>query len=142
MRLELTNQGPNKATLRTALLVEDNLTVRSVLRLHLEHRGWDVEEAQDAAWGLKRLCELDPQLVILDLIMPINDGMDAVQLIGTILKEKPAATLLVFSAVASDAEISRFLRQRGVEFFQKPSSEHRSFDKLLERVDALTRELN
>ena len=142
MMLEATHKGLDELMPRTALVVEDNPFVRSVLRLHLERRAWNVGEAQDASSGLMRLRELDPQLVILDLIMPINDGIDAIRLIGTIREEKPDVTLLVFSSVASEAAISRFLEQRGVEFFQKADAEHPSFDRLFERVEALGKELN
>jgi len=53
-----------------ALVVEDELPVRELLRLHLELAGFDVEESADGRDALRRLRESAFNLVILDVMLP------------------------------------------------------------------------
>jgi CheY-like chemotaxis protein len=125
-----------------ALVIEDNSVVRQFLRLELEHRGWTVAEAEDAYRGLLAFRESGPQLVTLDLVMPINDGLDALQLARMIREEDPEVILLVVSSFAANRDIQSFFQKQQVELFGKPTAGNPKFDKLLERVDDLYQELN
>jgi two-component system chemotaxis response regulator CheY len=60
--------------IRTALVVDDDPTMRAVLRHLLELEGWQVEEAAggEPAWRLYRECH--PDLVLTDLEMPRMSG--------------------------------------------------------------------
>ena len=126
----------------TALVIEDNSVVRQFLRLELEHRGWSVAEAEDAYRGLLAFRESGPQLVTLDLVMPINDGLDAMQLARMIREEDPEVILLVVSSFAANRDIQSFFQKHQLELFSKPTAGNPKFDKLLERVDDLYQELN
>jgi CheY-like chemotaxis protein len=85
----------------TALVVEDDSVAREFIRLKLETSGWNVCEAQNATAALSLFRHQRPQLVTLDLIMPINDGFDAMHLARIINQEAPEVALLVVSAVGS-----------------------------------------
>jgi len=56
------------------LVVDDEADLITVLRLGLEHEGFDVIDAVDGELGLKRAREERPDLVILDLMLPKLDG--------------------------------------------------------------------
>lgn len=56
------------------LLVEDNVPTREMLRLMLEKAGWGVIEAENGRVGLEKVLTLQPDLVLLDLMMPEIDG--------------------------------------------------------------------
>lgn len=58
----------------TALIVEDEANVRDILRRTLERAGWQVVEAADGQQGLERVAQAWPDLVLLDLMMPVMDG--------------------------------------------------------------------
>ena len=65
------------------LLVDDHAVVRSGLRAFLELLD-DMEvvgEASDGAEGLRRVAELSPNVVVMDLLMPVMDGIAATQAI-------------------------------------------------------------
>jgi CheY-like chemotaxis protein len=124
-----------------ALVIDDNSVVRQVIRLKLECKGWMVAEARDAPEGLEVFRQVRPQLVTLDLIMPINEGLDAVQLAQQIHDEDPEVTVLVVSGVPTQ-DVKDLLARRGLELFDKPSADNPTFDKLLVRVDTLFRELS
>lgn len=59
---------------RRVLLVEDDPRVRRVLRLALEDEGYHVSEAPDGEQGLADLPSVEPDVVLLDLMLPGRDG--------------------------------------------------------------------
>jgi len=121
----------------TALIIDDNSVVRSMLRLGLEWRGWSVVEAKNPYDGLVTFREVGPRLVTLDLVMPINDGVDALHLARMIRDEDPEAVLFVVSAFATKEDLKAFFQRQGVELFDKTNADSPNFDKLFERVDQL-----
>jgi response regulator RpfG family c-di-GMP phosphodiesterase len=74
--------------------------------------------------------------------MPINDGLDALQLARMIREEDSEVILLVVSSFAANRDIQSFFQKHQVELFGKPTAGNPKFDKLLERVDDLYQELN
>jgi len=59
-----------------ALVVDDDEAIRSLFRRSLEEDGWTVEEAENGAMALERSSERRPNLVLLDLMMPVMDGFE------------------------------------------------------------------
>jgi DNA-binding response OmpR family regulator len=59
---------------RSVLLVEDDARVRRVLRLALEDEGYEVSEAENGERGLEELGERPPDVVLLDVMLPDQDG--------------------------------------------------------------------
>jgi PAS domain S-box-containing protein len=58
------------------LLVEDDEPTRTLLRRTLQDDGWTVAEADNGQVGLDALEEVEPELVLLDLMMPKMDGFE------------------------------------------------------------------
>jgi two-component system chemotaxis response regulator CheY len=130
------------STSPTALVVDDNPVVRRYLRLRLKSSGWDVAEAQDAFAGLNAALELRPDLITLDLIMPINNGIDGLHLARHIRKESPETTILIVSGVASEQGVKEFMKKHQLEFFGKTDpSDVGGFAQLFARTDELLAEL-
>ena len=126
----------------TALVVDDNPVVRRYLRLRLESSGWSVAEAEDAFSGMNAARELRPDLITLDLIMPINNGIDGIHLARKIREESPDTTLLIVSGMASEDDVKSFLKKHNLEFFGKADpSEVGGFARLFARTDELLGEL-
>jgi signal transduction histidine kinase/DNA-binding response OmpR family regulator len=69
--------GSNDAD-RRALVVDDKLENREVLRRALEIEGWEVREAENGQVALDMLDEVAPSLILLDLMMPVMDGFEFV----------------------------------------------------------------
>ena len=59
---------------KTVLVVEDESNIRELLRMYLEQEGYIVETAQNGAEGLRAFKRVHPNLVLLDLMMPVMDG--------------------------------------------------------------------
>jgi len=56
------------------LIIDDELTVRSVLEEILNGRGYEIHLAENGEEGLRKFKELSPDLILLDLNMPEMDG--------------------------------------------------------------------
>jgi DNA-binding response OmpR family regulator len=70
-------QPPAEASARgghNVLLVEDHSDIRRVLRVSLEAEGYSVIEASTGPEGIDRVEASHPDLVILDLMLPVKDG--------------------------------------------------------------------
>jgi len=61
-----------------ALVVDDDEGIRSLFRRALEDDQWTVAEAENGAVALERVSEQQPDLVLLDLMMPVMDGFEFV----------------------------------------------------------------
>jgi CheY-like chemotaxis protein len=56
------------------LIVEDDAGMSAMLRRRLEKEGWTVVEAENGRIGLERMVKSQPELILLDLMMPEMDG--------------------------------------------------------------------
>ena len=121
----------------TALVIDDNPVIRSILRIKLEGRGWSVTEATDAYRGFREFRAVKPRLITLDLLMPINNGFGAVELAKRILGEAPDTILVVISAFASEKEVSAFFQNRQIPVFSKSNVDNPCSDRLLAYLDTV-----
>lgn len=76
------------------LIVEDLNDVRLTLRDIVEADGHVVDEAEDGSAAIDRLLTTDPDIVIIDLVMPRIDGFDAIQ---RIRKMAPGVRILALT---------------------------------------------
>ena len=58
------------------LIVDDEPQIRDILRLYFEKEEFQVYEAVDGAQALLSLKSIDPNLIILDIMMPVIDGIE------------------------------------------------------------------
>src|SRR5262245_15123948 len=62
--------------LEKILVVEDEGSIRTLLRMHLEGAGYNVSTAEDGVDGLERIHCDPPDLILLDVMMPRMDGSE------------------------------------------------------------------
>jgi len=101
------------------LLVEDEETLRKVLRNLLERDGFEVAEAADGAEALSAVDRLSPDAIVLDLNLPVLDGYAVLSRLRT---RSTSATLpvLVLTANGDEASEVRALKMGANEFLTKP----------------------
>lgn len=99
----------------TVLLVDDNAKLRELFRLGLESVGGMrvVGEAGDGAQGIERARELQPDVVLLDLSMPVLDGLEA---LGRIREASPASHVVVVTGFKAD-RLDKIARDLGASAF-------------------------
>ncbi len=64
---------------KTILVVDDDLDGRHMLKVFLERKGFDVREASDGYEAVERALEKRPDLIIMDMAMPLMDGVNSVR---------------------------------------------------------------
>jgi signal transduction histidine kinase/DNA-binding response OmpR family regulator len=74
--LELARRHVDASGGRHALVVDDDQSIRSMFRQALEGDGWTVDTAENGVVALECASEHSPNLVLLDLMMPVMDGFD------------------------------------------------------------------
>jgi CheY-like chemotaxis protein len=66
---------------KTVLLVEDNEDNRTVYRTILEHFGFEVVEARNGEDGIRMAREQHPNLILMDISIPVIDGWEATKIL-------------------------------------------------------------
>jgi len=74
---------PLPGSARTVLVVDDEATIREVIRRYLERDGFKVREAGDGFAALDALAESLPDLIVLDLMLPGIDGLSLTRQLRT-----------------------------------------------------------
>ncbi len=107
----------------TVLLAEDHTIVREGFRKMLElETGLEVAgEAQDGRQAVALAKRLRPDVVLMDIAMPLLNGLEATR---QILKENPAAKVLMLSAHSDDAYVTNATEAGAVGFLLKQTSAH------------------
>ncbi|HUF51664.1 MAG TPA: response regulator transcription factor [Longimicrobiales bacterium] len=114
------------------LIVEDNPDLAFGLRNNLEIEGYEITVAEDGLIGLDRARTLQPDLIILDLMMP---GLDGYRVLRTLREEGFTTPVMILSARGEEADKVRGFRVGADDFVTKPFS----LLELLARVQALLR---
>ena len=117
-----------------ALVVEDELPIRELLRLHLGLAGFTVEEVGDGQVALERLRAGKVDLLLLDVMLP---GLDGVTLCRAVRTEGPNIDTPILMLTARDAESDKVmgLESGADDYMTKPFGVR----ELVARVNAIVR---
>ena len=140
---------------RKVLIVEDDGNIAELLHLYLEKEGFETQVAPDGGKGVELFRQVKPDLVLLDLMLPVLDGWGVLR---SIRAESDCPVIMLtakgetadkvsglkmgaddyitkpFEAKEVLARIEAVLRRSGVEMEQK--SHRLTFDKLVIDMDA------
>lgn len=92
------------------LVVDDQKSLRSLIRMNLELEGIDVVEANDGRHALEMVEQCHPDLVTLDLVMPRMDGLAA----AAALRADPLTLALPLVMVTTSTTPSHLTRARAL----------------------------
>jgi CheY-like chemotaxis protein len=79
------------------LIVDDNASIRHILRAEFERRDWKVEEARNGREAIEKAEESKPDLIVLDLAMPVMNGLEAAPVLRPML---PTVPIILFTLYA------------------------------------------
>jgi two-component system cell cycle response regulator DivK len=114
------------------LLVEDNEMNRDMLSRRLSRKGYDVSVAVDGVQGMEMAAGLMPDLILLDMSLPVLDGWDAARL----LKANPELChipIIALTAHAMSGDRSKAINAGCDEYDTKPVE----FSRLIQKVEML-----
>lgn len=114
------------------LVVDDDRAVRDSLRRSLEFNGYVVATASDGAEALAQIASVAPELVVMDVMMPRLDGLEATRALRAAGNDVPVIVLTARDAVGERVE---GLDAGADDYLTKPFA----LEELLARIRALLR---
>ena len=118
---------------RGVLLVEDDLILSELLEMLLFAEGFDVEHAANGMEALERLTNGSFDLIVLDLMMPVMDGLRFLEELAAL--GVPAPPVLVFSA-STTADVSEQARRAGASAVARKPIDQEEFVALVRSLSA------
>src|SRR5258708_335851 len=113
------NNKRNLAYVKKLLIVDDSPAIRHSLRILLENRpDWEVcGEAENGRVGVEKALQLCPDLILLDLSMPVLNGFEAARELHRLLPKVP---LVMFTSFIG-ADIEEEALASGIAFVKSKS---------------------
>ncbi len=116
----------------TILLVEDDASIRELLCQNLEYEGYHVIASIDGKTGLELATSAHPDLILLDLMLPVQSGLDLCKQLRATGSDVP---IIMLTARNATHDIVKGLREGADDYLTKP------FDllELLARIETVLR---
>lgn len=121
--LEATNK-------RTIMVVDDNESLRRFTAMLLEKQGFDVVQKEDGQQALDALDSDDIDLILMDIEMPIMDGVEASRRIRSASKAYSSVPIIAHTGDSSPVTLEKMESSGMSDFIVKPADKNRLFDKI------------
>ncbi|NCC95832.1 MAG: response regulator [Synergistales bacterium] len=109
---------PNPPVFKKVLVVDDAAFVRAMLKRLIEDNGFVVSgEAENGEEALRAYRSLRPDLVIMDITMPLMDGLEATK---KIVSFDPKAKIVIVSARGEKPMVIKAIEAGAQDFIVKP----------------------
>ena len=106
------------------LVVEDDAEIREGVAIYLKNQGYTVHGAANGAQGLELARQLPIHLAVVDVMMPVMDGMEATQRIRDLKREDAASIPIIAMTAQTTADIRETCRKAGMDdYIAKPIRE-------------------
>lgn len=99
------------------LIVDDSRTSRRILRNLLVEEGYEVVEAENGEDGIQKYKEETPDLVTMDITMPVMDGLEALK---EIKEYDSGAKVIMVTAAGQESKVMEAVKLGAAEFVTKP----------------------
>ena len=116
------------------LLIEDNEMNRDMLSRRLTRRGYEVLTADDGARGLAAAASEKPDLILMDMSLPVVDGWEATRRLKASM-ETQAIPIIALTAHAMAADLEKALQAGCADYDTKPVE----LPRLLGKIERLLR---
>lgn len=126
----------------TILVIDDDPDICEIVKVNLEGAGYNVVVATDGATGVAKAIEIQPQLIVLDVLIPELDGW---QVLERLTRDPRTAgqPVLMLTCKGDNQDILRGLDRGAVDYITKPFYPENlvaSIKILLNVFDSSTRE--
>ncbi len=108
-----------KINKKLILIVDDNPENRKVIGTLLINNGYDVGAASDGQKGLDFIKSEQPDLILLDIMMPGIDGFEVCEKLKSNMETKDIPVIFL-TAKTSTADIVKGFRVGGIDYISKP----------------------
>lgn len=107
------------ASKATIIAADDDELLQSLLEQKLSGAGYDVVLVSDGRTALERAARIRPQLIVLDAMMPIMDGFEALRRLKANPELAPIPVFML-TALRRDDDIVTALRLGAADYLSKP----------------------
>lgn len=121
----------NQAQRKTVMIIDDEPDTITLLKQIFIKNGFNVSGASGGKEALRKLMDVNPSIIILDLLMPEMDGMQTLEEIHKV----SSVPVIILSAVDRKEDIVRALRSGTDDFVTKPFNN----DEVVARVNSVLR---
>ena len=90
------------------LVIDDNKINRAVVSSYLEQLGFDIDEANNGKQGLEKAESFKPDLILMDLVMPVMDGFETTKALRNNPQFKDLPIIAVSANAMFDAQLSSY----------------------------------
>ena len=118
----------------SVLIVEDDRNIAELLQLYLEKEGYAVITAEDGGKGLEKFRTIKPDLVLLDVMMPVMDGWAVCKAIRA---ESQVPIIMLTAKGETDDKVAG-LKQGADDYITKPFE----MKEVLARIEAVLRRVS
>jgi len=117
--ISLVRRALVKCTKHRILIVDDQLVNLKLLKIHLTSAGYQIEEATNGQAALSKAGEANPDLILLDIMMPGMDGFETCRRLKK--NEKIRETPVIFLSAIQDSKTKvDCFKLGGVDYISKP----------------------
>lgn len=122
------------------LIIDDDEKNRKLLRVVLQSNGYETIEAENGEYGIKLAKEKNPSLILMDVQMPVMDGITAMNILKS---EKSTAGILIIAltSYAMKGDKERFLEAGFDGYISKPVDINdlmRAIDEIIKRYPPIS----
>lgn len=114
------------------LIVDDSRTSRRILRNLLVEEGYEVVEAENGEDGIQKYKEETPELVTMDITMPVMDGLEALK---EIKEYDSGAKVIMVTAAGQESKVMEAVKLGAAEFVTKPFEKEKILDTVRKVVN-------
>lgn len=112
------------------LLVEDDSILRRAYSTILTREGYEVYQAVDGQHALEKAAEINPELILLDLLMPKMDGIEFLKQYD-ILTKHPTVKVIVFSNSSMSEKMQQAMKLGAKKYMVKANIPPKEIIKLV-----------
>lgn len=123
--------------MKKILVVEDELAYLKLLNSQLTEKGYIVIEAINGKIGLEKAKKENPDLILLDIRMPVMDGMAMLSLLRKEEAGKKTKVIMLTNLEADDKILGEVIKDQPTYYFVKSDIQ---FNDLLEKIKELLAE--
>lgn len=113
-----------------ALIVDDMPVNRALARIMLEMKDFDVVEAENGKQALDQYKGQKPDVILMDISMPVMDGIEAMERIRKVNGCGKSVPIIAITAGGHTGTRSELIEKGFSEFIQKPFKEKELFEKI------------
>jgi len=103
---------------KNILIADDNMEIIKILKPYIEKEGFNVIFALDGEEALLKFNHYNPQLILLDIMMPLMDGIE----VCNIIREQSNTPIIMITAKSEDADKILGLNSGADDYIIKPFS--------------------